>query len=53
MALVPRIRCMPYSELQIHSLENYLNYPASAPINVVSCGILSYLHGSDTEDSYV
>jgi hypothetical protein len=53
MALVPRIRCMSLSELQIHSLENYLNYSASAPMTEVGCGILSYLHGSDTEDSYV
>jgi hypothetical protein len=53
MALVPRIRCTSYSELHIHSLENYLNYSASEPINVANCGFLSYLHGSDTEDSYV
>ncbi len=53
MALVPRIRCMAHSELQIHSLENYLNYSASAPIHMVWRGLLSYLHKSDSEDSYV
>ncbi len=53
MAFVPRIRCMAHSELQIHSLDNYLNHSASAPMNVVSCGNLSYLHRSNSEDSYV
>ena len=53
MALVPRIRRMPHSELQIHSLENFLNYSASASQNLVSCGVLSYFRRSDSEDSYV
>jgi len=53
MALVPRIRCMSHFKLLIPSLENYLNHPASAPIIVMSCGILSYLHRSDSEDPYV
>ncbi len=53
MALMPFIRCMPHSELQIDPLENHLNYSASAPTNRVSCGELSYLHESDSEDPYV
>ncbi len=53
MALVPRIRCMSHSELQIHPLENYLNHSASAPVLVVSYGALTYLHRSDSEDPYV
>ncbi len=53
MALVPRIRRMPHSELQIHSLDNFLNYSASAPENLVSCCVSSYLRRSDSEDTYV
>jgi hypothetical protein len=30
-----------------------LNHSASAPVLVVSCGTLSYLHRSDSEDPYV
>ena len=53
MALVPLIHCMSHSELQIHSLENYLHDSAPAPMNVVSCGVFSYFNKSDSEDSYV
>ncbi len=53
MAVAPCIRRMSYSELHIHPPKNYLNYSASAPLNVVCCGLLSYFHKSDSEDFYV
>ena len=53
MAFEPLIRRMSHFELQIHSLENYLNQATSEPMSVMSCGLLSYFFRSYSEDSYV
>ena len=53
MAFTPCIRCILLSEFHTHSLKKFFFYSAPAPVNVVRCGISSYLLRSDSEDIYV